>query len=211
MHRKRRTLKLAQKYLERNECKVSKMHLYQEELHKGWKSFLRWLSNTSTYLIPWQTKIKRIESHYGSVVSSYFTFLRWVIFMNFMITLLILAFVVIPEVSFNLTIFNFAFSYLRMLQQIVHGKKEPTHANNCLRMKSLTPMNFKLFGTTGYFLFYLNTYKLQGYLRYSPLFYGFYSNDEFDTSKGIHYSIPIAYFLTVLLVFGYSFFAILRK
>lgn len=37
---------------------------------------------------------------FGSVVSSYFTFLRWVIFMNFIITLLIASLVIIPEVHF---------------------------------------------------------------------------------------------------------------
>lgn len=45
MQRKRRTLKLAQKYLEQHESKVSKLHLYKEEFYKGWKGFLRWLSN----------------------------------------------------------------------------------------------------------------------------------------------------------------------
>jgi hypothetical protein len=67
MHRKRRTLKLAQKYLEQHENRVSKAHLCKEELAKGWKSFLRWLSNTATYLVPWDSKIKRIESKYSGL------------------------------------------------------------------------------------------------------------------------------------------------
>uniref|UniRef100_A0A1I7SB96 TMC domain-containing protein n=1 Tax=Bursaphelenchus xylophilus TaxID=6326 RepID=A0A1I7SB96_BURXY len=50
-----------------------------------------------------------------------------------------------------------------------------------------------------------------GYVRYSPLFYGYYSADEYDAASGVRYSLPLAYFLTILLVFGYSFFAILRK
>jgi hypoxanthine phosphoribosyltransferase len=62
MNRKRRTLKLAQKYLEQHESRVSKIHLYKEEVAKGWKNFLRWLKNVATYLIPWESKIKRIES-----------------------------------------------------------------------------------------------------------------------------------------------------
>lgn len=68
-------------------------------MSKRWHTALRWLSNMHTYLVPWESKIKRIESHFGSVVSSYFTFLRWVIFMNVVITLCLLAFIVFPEVG----------------------------------------------------------------------------------------------------------------
>ena len=100
MNRKRRTLRLAQKYLEQHESKVSKTHLYKEELRKRFRMFSRWFSNINTYLIPWESRIKKIESHFGSVVSSYFTFLRWVLYMNVVITVIVLCFITIPEVSF---------------------------------------------------------------------------------------------------------------
>ena len=44
--------------------------------------------------------LKLISGHFGSVVSSYFTFLRWVIFVNLVISLIVVSFVVIPEVIF---------------------------------------------------------------------------------------------------------------
>ncbi|CAB3399653.1 unnamed protein product [Caenorhabditis bovis] len=146
MSRKKRTLKLAQKYLEQHESKVSRSHLYIEELRKRGRLMKRSFSNFKTYLIPWESKIKRIESHFGSVVSSYFTFLRWIVFVNVVITLIAVAFVVLPE----------------------------------------------------------------GYLRYSPLFYGYYSDDPFLGKKS-NYALPLAYFMVTLTIFAYSFFAILRK
>lgn len=73
-------------------------HLYlQKLLH--WK---REIENLSTVLIPWELRIKEIESHFGSVVASYFTFLRWLFWVNIVIAVVLMVFVVMPEVRNNL-------------------------------------------------------------------------------------------------------------
>ena len=59
----------------------------------GW----RWAREHVDYLVPWQGRIKRIESQFGSVVSSYFLFLRWVFFVNFLIAGIIVGFIILPE------------------------------------------------------------------------------------------------------------------
>uniref|UniRef100_A0A915PN15 TMC domain-containing protein n=1 Tax=Setaria digitata TaxID=48799 RepID=A0A915PN15_9BILA len=154
MNRKRRTLRLAQKYVAQHESRVSKTHLLKVELKKKWHEFCRWANNVKIYLIPWEAKIKHIESHFGSVVSSYFTFLRWIVYINLVITLIIISFIVIPEM-------------------LADAAADPSRKNRTASRKIIPPREL------------IHADELQvvsnfdGYLKYSPLFYGYYSNDEF--------------------------------
>lgn len=56
-------------------------------------------ANLSTWFIPWELRIKEIESHFGSVVASYFIFLRWLFWVNLVMSAIIICFVTVPEVS----------------------------------------------------------------------------------------------------------------
>ncbi len=58
----------------------------------------RFLRDKLSEITPWQKKIKDIESHFGSVVSSYFIFLRWLFWMNLAICIVLTVFVIVPEV-----------------------------------------------------------------------------------------------------------------
>lgn len=55
--------------------------------------------NLETWLIPWEFRIKEIESHFGSAVASYFIFLRWLFWINLVMAIILVAFVAIPEVN----------------------------------------------------------------------------------------------------------------
>jgi len=52
-------------------------------------------------MIPWENKIKNIESYFGSVVASYFTFLRWLFWINFVMALICGVVIIMPEVLFG--------------------------------------------------------------------------------------------------------------
>lgn len=54
----------------------------------------------------------------------------------------------------------------------------------------------------------LSSCSTQGIARYSPLFYGYYGNAEVI---GQGYRLPLAYMVTTLLAFAYSFIAVLQK
>ncbi|XP_067936568.1 transmembrane channel-like protein 3 [Watersipora subatra] len=61
----------------------------------------RELSNYAALMIPWEDKIKNIESYFGSVVASYFTFLRWLFWINFIMALICGVVIIMPEVLFG--------------------------------------------------------------------------------------------------------------
>lgn len=56
---------------------------------------------------------------------------------------------------------------------------------------------------------YLMTmWDFEGALKYSPIFYGFYSHKD---KPGAGYRLPFAYFMAGLAVYVYSFVATLRR
>ena len=111
-------------------------------------------------LIPWQKRIKDIESHFGSVVSSYFVFLRWIFWMNFAIMLVLTIAVILPEVNIisfsenKLFIFylivckNWKVKSLmtHFLLQMIGASSEDTAARkNMLPVEKVYGSNFKVF------------------------------------------------------------------
>ncbi|EYB96323.1 hypothetical protein Y032_0151g2808 [Ancylostoma ceylanicum] len=187
MKRKRRTLKVAQRHLQRQEAKVSKARLFKAEAGRRITQMSRWFDNIKIYLIPWEAKIKRIESHFGSVVSSYFTFLRWTLGVNVTMTVIMLMFVIIPE-------------WLADSRMTVSSERYN-------RTKSLKIMPDDVRARADEMS---TVWDLGGYMEYSLIFYGYYSRETFF-GETIRYRVPVAYFLSNLFVLGYSFFTILRK
>ncbi|KAK2587729.1 hypothetical protein KPH14_003839 [Odynerus spinipes] len=143
---------------------------------KKWQYFRRELINLETWLIPWELRIKEIESHFGSAVASYFTFLRWLFWINFVIAFTLTAFVAVPE--------------MLIADVDLAGERKIMPKEESVRSNHLTTL-----------------WEFEGILRYSPFFYGWYTNH--DAKKG--YRLPLAYFVTNLVVYIYSFVAILRK
>ncbi|XP_049786229.1 transmembrane channel-like protein [Schistocerca cancellata] len=104
MRRKLRLVKQAKAYVKQHEGELRERRTTRHLLSrchllviKRWQHTRRELDNLMNALIPWELRIKQIESHFGSVVASYFTFLRWLFWVNLVITVLLVAFVAIPE------------------------------------------------------------------------------------------------------------------
>uniref|UniRef100_A0A8B9JPC6 Transmembrane channel-like protein n=1 Tax=Astyanax mexicanus TaxID=7994 RepID=A0A8B9JPC6_ASTMX len=107
MKRRLKHLKEAQLFVDKFEGalgkgKGRKLYAYKVMMMKKWIKFQRDFDNFKTACIPWERKIKEVESHFGSSVASYFIFLRWMYGMNLVLFSLTFGLVVIPEVLMGL-------------------------------------------------------------------------------------------------------------
>ncbi|XP_009434980.2 transmembrane channel-like protein 2 [Pan troglodytes] len=103
MAKKLTELREAQEFVEKYEGALGKgkgkrLYAYKMLMAKKWVKFKRDFDNFKTQCIPWEMKIKDIESHFGSSVASYFIFLRWMYGVNLVLFGLIFGLVIIPEV-----------------------------------------------------------------------------------------------------------------
>ncbi|XP_035524096.1 transmembrane channel-like protein 2-A [Morone saxatilis] len=100
-------LKEAQQFVDKFEGalgkgKGRKWYAYKVMMTKKWIKFQRDFENFRTACIPWERKIKEVESHFGSSVASYFIFLRWMYGMNLVLFGFTFGLVVLPEVLMGL-------------------------------------------------------------------------------------------------------------
>ncbi|XP_030647677.1 transmembrane channel-like protein 1 [Chanos chanos] len=102
MRKKLLTLRESQRFVEKYEGalgkgKGRKLYAYKVMMMKKWMKFQRDFENFKTACIPWEMKIKEIESHFGSSVASYFIFLRWMYGINMILFGLTFGLVMVPE------------------------------------------------------------------------------------------------------------------
>uniref|UniRef100_A0A8W7P4R3 TMC domain-containing protein n=1 Tax=Anopheles coluzzii TaxID=1518534 RepID=A0A8W7P4R3_ANOCL len=190
MKRKLRLVQQAKSYITRHEGALqehftsrtarSLLAQFNIFLTTKWQQLLRELANLATYLIPWESRIKEIESHFGSVVASYFTFLRWLFSVNIVISVLLVVFIMVPEEIYV----------------------DPEKAKCDIR-KTMSKQELALTRN------FSTIWEFEGHLKYSPLFYGYYST--FSGAIAWGYNLPLAYFFTGLVVYIYSFVATLKK
>ncbi|XP_024598564.1 transmembrane channel-like protein 3 [Neophocaena asiaeorientalis asiaeorientalis] len=97
MGQKLRALRRAKDIVLKFEGRLTRTRGYQAAGAELWRKFARLACNFVVIFIPWEMRIKKIESHFGSGVASYFIFLRWLFGINVVLTIMTGAFIVIPE------------------------------------------------------------------------------------------------------------------
>ncbi|XP_077456038.1 transmembrane channel-like protein 2-B [Stigmatopora argus] len=107
MKRRLVLLKEAQEFIEKFEGalgkgKGRKLYAFKVMMTKKFIKFKRDFDNFKTACIPWERKIKDVESHFGSSVASYFIFLRWMYGLNLVLFGFMFGLVVLPEILMGL-------------------------------------------------------------------------------------------------------------
>ncbi|XP_054630731.1 transmembrane channel-like protein 2-B isoform X2 [Dunckerocampus dactyliophorus] len=107
MKRRLVVLKEAQEFVEKFEGalgkgKGKKLYAFKVMMTKKFIKFKRDFENFKTACIPWERKIKEVESHFGSSVASYFIFLRWMYGLNLVLFGFMFGLVVLPEILMGL-------------------------------------------------------------------------------------------------------------
>ncbi|XP_054444411.1 transmembrane channel-like protein 3 [Pteronotus mesoamericanus] len=97
MGQKLRALRRAKEIVLKFEGRLTRTRGYQAAGAELWRKFARVACNFAVIFIPWEMRIKKIESHFGSGVASYFIFLRWLFGINIVLMVMTGAFIVIPE------------------------------------------------------------------------------------------------------------------
>ncbi|KAI5278270.1 Transmembrane Channel-Like Protein 2 [Manis pentadactyla] len=107
MEKKIEVLKEAKKFVNENEGALGKgkgkrWFAFKMMMAKKWVKFLRDFENFKAACVPWENKIKAIESQFGSSVASYFLFLRWMYGVNMVLFILTFSLIMLPEYLWGL-------------------------------------------------------------------------------------------------------------
>lgn len=155
-----------------------------------WRHFKREFANFLVIITPWEMRIKKIESHFGSVVASYFTFLRWIFWLNLANSLVMVSFVMVPELIENVP------DLTGMRKGELGSIQLPGPDGKPAQPPEFNP-------TLG------EMWEFEGFLKFSPIFYGYYSNVEI--SKSGFWRNPLAFLISAMLTYLFCFFCISRK
>ncbi|XP_028836597.1 transmembrane channel-like protein 4 isoform X2 [Denticeps clupeoides] len=158
------------------------------------KHFYAEAKETLAILIPWRKAIHKIGGHFGGGVQSYFVFLRFLVVLNFLSFLLIAGFVLIPSV---------VLSSPNNTPSIPNGTNI-TGKELCMKYDH-SPEVLPVFYT-----FFLDLLSGTGFMEYTYLFYGYYSNTVAE-SKGVSYNVPLAYLLTASFYFLFCLVCIILR
>ncbi|NWR92140.1 TMC7 protein, partial [Furnarius figulus] len=162
---------------------------------KSLKKILSEAKGLSSYLVLWRHDIHIIEGRFGTAIQSYFSFLRFLVLLNFIIFILMFSFVILPTIISDYGIFNSTIAKI--------SSKNIEY--NCTI--------YEPSGNKGLIYFYTYLQDLltgTGFLEVTSLFYGYYTADAVWISI-MRYNLPLAYLLAAFACLALSLLWIIKR
>lgn len=100
MHRKK-SVRLRVKEKEKKERPLSGWKKFKLDRAMGWTKFKITIKDSISQYTIWKDHMKEVEGLFGTGVLSYFTFLRWLLYINLIVSLLTLCFLFVPQMIFE--------------------------------------------------------------------------------------------------------------
>ncbi|KAK2543991.1 transmembrane channel-like protein 7 [Columba livia] len=172
----------------------------------GWKQWKRTSSKSlrkvlneakelSSHLELWRHDIHSIEGKFGTGIQSYFSFLRFLVLLNFIIFILMFSFVTLPSIISKYGIFNSS------VAKVPPKNTEP----HCTVYK---PSSNE--GLVYFYTYLKDLLSGTGFLEVTSLFYGYYTIDAAWLSV-LNYNLPLAYLLATFAYLALSLIWIIKR
>ncbi|XP_051661497.1 transmembrane channel-like protein 7 [Manacus candei] len=174
---------------------LSKWNKWKKANSKSLKKVLSEAKGLSSYLVLWRRDIHSIEGRFGTGIQSYFSFLRFLVLLNFIIFILMFSFITLPTIISDYGIFN------------------STVANISPKNTDYNCSIYEPSGNKGLVYFYTYLQDLlsgTGFLEVTRLFYGYYTVDAVWISV-MRYNLPLAYLLATFAYLALSFLWIIKR
>ncbi|XP_075047095.1 voltage-gated chloride channel TMC4 [Mixophyes fleayi] len=185
MQQKRKIRKMQ----ERNIAKKREVDRWKEQ-KRSLRKFKSVMAAFLQHLTLWRGSLQNIGGHFGTGIQSYFSFLRFLVIMNFGTFLLIGGFIVIP---------NIIFAELNFEQTFQSTNSTGRANDDCF------DYNTNRGGLQRYYVFIMDILMGTGFMELTYMFYGFYKNTAVNLAA-FSYNIPLAYLVTTLIYFLLSLF-----
>ncbi|XP_066546008.1 BOS complex subunit NOMO1 [Amia ocellicauda] len=168
------------------QCKdLKSWEQWRLSVRRSWKRFREETSEVLSTLELWRGDIHVIEGKFGTGILSYFSFLRFLVLLNFIIFLLMFSFVTLPIIIASHGLANITF---------------PSQGGNCSDYPSSMRQGLVLFHQ-----YIIDLLSGTGFLEQTYLFYGYYKVDTVQFLN-ITYKVPLAY---LLVTFAYLFLSLI--
>ncbi|NXQ17030.1 TMC7 protein, partial [Peucedramus taeniatus] len=175
--------------------RLSRWKKWRRTSSESLKKALSEVKGLASYLVLWRHGIRSIEGKFGAGIQSYFSFLRFLVLLNFITFILMFSFVTLPTIISKYGIFNSTAAYT-----------SPKNIDNICTI--YVPNGNK--GLVYFYTYLKDLLSGTGFLEVTSLFYGYYSVDTVWISI-MRYNFPLAYLLATFAYLALSFLWIIKR